>query len=207
MRQGGIFAHPCLKKPLKCGRLRWSDCGRCFIPRSRLSPSRFAGHLAYAVAAGLAIAVLGGYLAFRAPQPSAPVQLAEEAVVEQAAPAPESVAAEPVEIAAVQEPAPAVSAPVEAASTAVAASTPSIKRTETAPRARFEMAALTRASDAPESQAPFLQAPALGVSSSRPLITPRNTPFVGCDWNRRIPWLAVRASRCRSVDSGSVVKG
>ena len=127
---------------------------------------------AYAVAAGLAIAVLGGYLAFRAPQPSVPVQLAEEALVEQAAPAPESVAAEPVEIAVVhQEPAPAVSAPVEAASTAVAASTPPIKRTERAPRARFEMAALTRASDAPESQVPFLQAPALGVSSSRPLIT------------------------------------
>ena len=126
----------------------------------------------YAVAAGLAIAVLGGYLAFRAPQPSAPVQLAEEAIVEQAAPAPESVAAEPAEVAVVQKPAPAVSAPVEAASTAVAASTPSIKRTERAPRARFEMAALTRASGAPESPVLSLRAPALSVSFSPLLITP-----------------------------------
>ena len=126
---------------------------------------------AYAVAAGLAIAVLGGYLAFRAPQPSAPVQLAEEAIVKQAAPAPDSVAMEPAEVAAVQDPAPAVSAPAGAPSTAVAAS-PSIERAERAPRTRFGVAALTRASNAPESPMLSLRAPALSVSFSPMMVAP-----------------------------------
>ena len=123
---------------------------------------------AYAVAAGLAIAVLGGYLAFRAPQPSAPLQLAEETAIEPVSPARESGVAEPGEVAAVQG-----QAPVAAPRPALAPSTPVIRPTErTTPRARFEIAALTRASRPAESQVLSLQAPALTVFPSLTPVTP-----------------------------------
>ena len=123
---------------------------------------------AYAVPAGLAIAVLGGYLAFRAPQPSAPLQLAEEAAIESVVPAPESAVAEPEEVAVVQG-----QAPVAAPRPALAPSTPVIQAPErTTPLARFEIAALTRASRPAESQVLSLQAPALTVSPSLMPVTP-----------------------------------
>lgn len=123
---------------------------------------------AYAVAAGLAIAVLGGYLAFRAPPPSAPLQLAEETAVESVVPAPESAVAEPGEVAMVQ-----AQAPVAASRPALAPSTRVIQPTErAAPRARFEIAALTRVSRPPENQVLSLQAPALRVSASLMFVVP-----------------------------------
>ena len=123
---------------------------------------------AYAVAAGLVIAALGGYLAFRAPQPSAPLQLAEETAVESVVPAPESAVTAPGEVALVRD-----QAPVAASRPALALSTAVIQPTErTAPRARFEIAALTRASRPPESQVLSLPAPALTVSVSLMLVMP-----------------------------------
>ena len=123
---------------------------------------------AYAVAAGLAIAVLGGYLAFRVPQPSAPVQLAEETAIESVVPAPDSAVAEPGEVALVQDQAPAA-----APKPALAPSTPVIQPAKrTTPRTRFEIAALTRAGRPTESQVLSLQAPALTVSASLMRVTP-----------------------------------
>ena len=123
---------------------------------------------AYAVAAGLAIAVLGGYLAFRAPQPSAPLQLAEETAIESVVPAPDSAVAEPGEVALVQDQAPAA-----APRPALAPSTPVIQPAKrTTLRARFEIAALTRASRPAESQVLSLQAPVLTVSVSLMRVTP-----------------------------------
>ena len=126
---------------------------------------------AYAMAAGLAIAALGGYMALRAPQSAAPLKVVEQTAIESAVPAPESVVAEsvvaePVEIAVFPEP-----APREAQKSAVA---PPTQPTEigqpaetTAPGARFEIAAqATRASRPFESHVAFLQAPALSVVPS-----------------------------------------
>ena len=113
---------------------------------------------AYAVAAGLAIAVWGGYLAFRAPQPPAPRQLAEETAIEPLAASRQDAVAEPGEVAAVQD-----QTPVETPRPALVPSTPAIQAVERAPRVRWEMAALTRASRVPESQVLSLQAPSLGV--------------------------------------------
>ena len=122
----------------------------------------------YAVAAGLAVAVLGGYLAFRGPQPSAPVQFAEETAIESVVPAPESAVAEPGEVALVQDQALAA-----APKPALAPSTPVIQPAKrTTPRTRFEIAALTRAGRPTESQVLSLQAPALTVSASLMRVTP-----------------------------------
>ena len=132
---------------------------------------------AYAVAAGLVIAVLGGYVALRSPQPSGPEQVAEKAPIESLAPVPaarESVAVEPGEVAAIQD-----RAPVAAPRPVVTPPTPRIQQTEkaqttesTVPRVRFEMASLHRVSRPLQSHVAFLRAPVLGVSPSLMHITP-----------------------------------
>ena len=127
---------------------------------------------AYAMAAGLAIAALGGYMALRAPQSAAPLKVVEQTAIKSAVPAPESAVtsesavAEPVEMAVLPEP-----APREAPKLAVAPPTQPAEigqpAERTTPRARFEMAAqATRASRPFESQVAFLQAPALSGSPS-----------------------------------------
>ena len=139
---------------------------------------------AYAVAAGLAIAALGGYMALRAPNSAVPVQVVEGVAIESAVPAvpaAESVVTEPVKIAVVPEPAPvqmpraAAARPADAASAQPVEIAASVERST--PPARFEMARLdlarlelatpaTRASRPFESQATFSQAPALSISRS-----------------------------------------
>ena len=134
---------------------------------------------AYAVAAGLAIAALGGYMALRAPHSAAPVQVSENVAVEStvpAVPATGNVVAEPGEIAAAPEPAPVLVPrpaglrPADAASAQPAEIAASVERMT--PPARFEMARLELATPATgagrpiESQVTFSQAPALSISRS-----------------------------------------